>query len=717
MPHSPASNSALWSGRLEKLRSLWPKIFNRGLNFNSMTEDNITKDTEQEDPSMETVMGEGIERMNEDSDADGFDEGENEEDFGDDDFAAMFEESVQGKEIKINSLVSGTIVLISDNDVVVDIGYKSEGHIPLNQFRDANGECTIAEGDEIDVFLERYEDEHGNIQLSRTKAERMKVWEEIKRIADADETIEGVVTSKVKGGLSVDIGVAAFLPGSQIDLKPVRNLDKLIGERFEFRILKHNQKRNNVVISRRVVLEEVRESMKEQLLEKLQEGATIEGVVKNITDYGAFIDLGGLDGLLHITDISWGRVNHPSERINVGETIDVKIIKYDAERQRVSLGIKQLKEDPWTNAAENYPVGTKVAGKVISIKDYGAFVEIEEGIESLVHVSEMSWTKKIKHPTQIVNVGDAIDAVVLSIDPEKRRISLGMKQVEPNPWDSLIDKYPVGTKIEGEIKNITDFGLFVGIENDIDGLVHISDISWSKRLKHPGELYKKGETIQAVVLNLDTANQRFSLGIKQLNEDPWKNISNKLMVNDHVNGTVTNITDFGAFVELEDGVEGLVHISEITADKDEKTENVLKVGDPVTAKVLNINNDDRKIGLSIKAFTEEKEKMESGEYITDSFQQGKVSFGEILKQATEGASPGAETPEPEEAPAESAEAEDAETEVEATEEVEVTEEVETEEEVKAVEEVVAEADTAAPEAPASEDVSEDDSEKKESTDE
>ena len=589
---------------------------------------------------METVMGEGIKLMNDDSEADDFDENdgsdENDEDYGDDDFAAMFEESVQGKEIKINSLVTGTIVLISDNNVVVDIGYKSEGHIPLNQFRDANGECTIAEGDEIDVFLERYEDEHGNIQLSRTKAERMKVWEEIKRIADEDETIEGVVTSKVKGGLSVDIGVAAFLPGSQIDLKPVRNLDKLIGERFEFRILKHNQKRNNVVISRRVVLEEVREAMKEQLLEKLQEGATIAGVVKNITDYGAFIDLGGLDGLLHITDISWGRVNHPSERITVGETIDVKIIKYDAERQRVSLGIKQLKEDPWTNAADNYPVGTKVAGKVISIKDYGAFVEIEEGIESLVHVSEMSWTKKIKHPTQIVNVGDSIDAVVLSIDPEKRRISLGMKQVEPNPWDNLIDKYPVGTKIEGEIKNITDFGLFVGIENDIDGLVHISDISWSKRLKHPGEIYKKGETIQAVVLNLDTANQRFSLGIKQLNEDPWKNIGVKLMANDHVTGTVTNITDFGAFVELEDGVEGLVHISEITADKDKKADEVLKVGDSVTAKVLNINNDDRKIGLSIKAFTDEKEKLESGEYITDSFQQGKVSFGEILQQATEG---------------------------------------------------------------------------------
>ncbi len=636
-----------------------------------MTENDITNSTEQENPQAAEAVEEKEESFEQAK------EGgvEDDESFGEEDFAAMFEESLKGKDVKVGGLVSGTIVQVTDNDVVIDIGYKSEGHVPLNQFRDINGELTVKPGDEVDVFLERYEDEHGNIQLSRTKAERMKVWEEIKKIADEDGTIEGVVTNKVKGGLSVDIGVAAFLPGSQIDLKPVRNLDKLIGEKFEFRILKHNQKRNNVVISRRAVLEETREKMKAELLGKLQEGAVIEGVVKNITDYGAFIDLGGLDGLLHITDISWGRVNHPSERLNIGETIEVKIIKYDQERQRVSLGIKQLKEDPWSKAADNYPVGTRVTGKVISIKDYGAFVEIEEGIESLVHVSEMSWTKKIKHPTQIVNVGDEIEAVVLSIDPEKRRISLGMKQVEPNPWDSLIDKYPVGTKIEGEIKNITDFGLFVGIENDIDGLVHISDISWSKRLKHPGEIYKKGETIQAVVLNLDTTNQRFSLGIKQLNEDPWKNISRKLMINDHVSGTVTNITDFGAFIELEDGVEGLVHISEITSDKEKKVEEVLKVGDTVTTKVLNINDEDRKIGLSIKAYTEEKEKMESGEYITDSFQKGKVSLGEILQMATEGkkeddpaaaaaaaeeespapeAAPAEESPEPEAAPAEEA---------------------------------------------------------------
>ena len=423
-----------------------------------MTDSTITNDNDTPKEDFKEASF-SIDNKEQDLVEDNIDKENNDENF-DDDFAAMFEESIKGNEVKVGGIVKGTVVLVSNDEIVVDIGYKSEGHIPINQFRDHDGECNIAEGDEIDVFLERFEDEHGNIQLSRTKALRMKVWDKIKQIADDEDTIEGLITSKVKGGLSVDIGVPAFLPGSQIDLKPVRNLDKLIGERYEFKILKHNQKRNNVVISRRAVLEEVREELKEKLLDKLHEGATLKGTVKNITDYGAFIDLGGLDGLLHITDISWGRVNHPSERLNVGDSIDVKIIKYDAERQRVSLGIKQLKEDPWNTAFEKYPVGTRVKGKVISIKDYGAFVEIEEGIESLVHVSEMSWTKKIKHPTQVVNVGDEIDAVVLSIDPEKRRISLGMKQVEPNPWDSLIDKYPVGTKIEGEIKNITDFRYF-----------------------------------------------------------------------------------------------------------------------------------------------------------------------------------------------------------------------------------------------------------------
>jgi len=552
------------------------------------------------------------------------------EDFGN--FEQMYEESI--KDVKVGGVVKGRVIQINPDSVVVDIGYKSEGQIPLNQFTDAQGNCTIKVDDEVDVFLERYEDENGNIQLSRIKAERLKVWDDIKRIYDEEGSIPGTITGKVKGGLSVDIGVPAFLPGSQIDLKPIRNLDKLIGETFDFKILKHNQKRNNVVISRRALLEKEREALKEVLLTKLQEGAVLQGIVKNITDYGAFIDLGGLDGLLHITDISWGRVNHPTERLTVGDEVTVKIIKYDEEKQRVSLGMKQLKDDPWATAAEKYPEGTKVKGKVLSIKDYGAFVEIEEGIESLVHVSEMSWTKKIKHPSQVVSVGDEIEAVVLSVDPEKRRISLGMKQVEPNPWDTLIDKYPMGTKIEGEIKNITDFGIFVGIENDIDGLVHISDISWSKRLKHPGEEFTKGQTIQAVVLNLDKDNQRFSLGIKQLQEDPWESISKKVIAGDNVNGTVTNLTDFGAFIELEDGVEGLVHISEITADKDKKPEEVLKVGDQITAKVLNINYNDRKIALSIKGYFEEKEKLETGEYMSDSFQKGKVCLGEILQQAT-----------------------------------------------------------------------------------
>ncbi len=593
-----------------------------------MEENNIITTKEERESSKFEETGEEFQSADADQEFE-------DEDFGS--FEEMYEESV--KDVKVGGVVKGKVIQINPDSAVIDIGYKSEGQVPLNQFTDAQGNCTLKVGDEVDVFLERYEDENGNIQLSRIKAERLKVWEDIKRIYDEELSIPGTITGKVKGGLSVDIGVPAFLPGSQIDLKPIRNLDKLIGETFDFRVLKHNQKRNNVVISRRALLEKEREALKEVLLTKLQEGAVLQGIVKNITDYGAFIDLGGLDGLLHITDISWGRVNHPSERLTVGSEVTVKIIKYDEEKQRVSLGMKQLKEDPWASAGEKYPEEAKVKGKVLSIKDYGAFVEIEEGIESLVHVSEMSWTKKIKHPSQVVSVGDEIEAIVLSVDIEKRRISLGMKQVEPNPWDTLIDKYPIGTKIEGEIKNITDFGVFVGIESDIDGLVHISDISWSKRLKHPGEEFTKGQTIQAVVLNLDKENQRFSLGIKQLQEDPWETISKKVIAGDNVNGKVTNLTDFGAFVELEDGVEGLVHISEVTDDKNKKPEDILKVGEQITTKVLNINYDDRKIALSIKGYLEDKEKLETGEYMSDSFQKGKVCLGEILQQATASSSP------------------------------------------------------------------------------
>lgn len=594
-----------------------------------MEETNITNESTKRENTTVPFTGETAAMTDQESAATNLEEGEEE------DFSKLFEDSIKEVDLKVGSVVTGTVIQIGNDEVVVDIGYKSEGQIPVNQFMDEKGNLTISEGDEVEVFLERYEDEHGNIQLSRIKAERLKVWERIKKIYEEDGSISGRITGKVKGGMSVDIGVPAFLPGSQIDLKPVRNLDKIIGATYDFKILKHNQKRNNVVVSRRVLLEEERESLKKELLTRLHEGAVLTGTVKNITDYGAFIDLGGLDGLLHITDISWGRVNHPSERFTVGDEVNVKVIKYDEERQRVSLGMKQLKEDPWNQAAEKYPVGTRVRGKVISIKDYGAFVEIEEGIESLVHISEMSWTKKIKHPSQVVAAGDEIDAVVLSIDPDRRRISLGMKQVEPNPWETLMDRYPPGTKIEGEIKNITDFGIFVGIENDIDGLVHISDISWSKRIKHPGDLFAKGQTIQAVVLSLDIENQRFSLGIKQLQEDPWVKLCREVRAGDNVSGVVTNITDFGAFIELEDGVEGLVHISEISTDKTKKPTDVLKVGDTVTSKVLSINEDDRKIALSIKDFEEEKEKLESGEYIADSFSKGKVSFGEFLQQAAQ----------------------------------------------------------------------------------
>jgi small subunit ribosomal protein S1 len=469
-------------------------------------------------------------------------------------------------EIQEGEVARGTIVAVENDYVVVDIGYKSEGQIDIHEFRDADGVIKAEVGMEVDVLLERAEDEDGTIILSKEKAAKIKVWDEISRVYNADGVIHGTIVGRVKGGMSVDIGVNAFLPGSQVDLRPVRNLDSLIGQDFDFKILKFNKKRSNIVLSRRVLLEEERESKKAETLKILEEGQVMEGVVKNITDYGVFVDLGGIDGLLHITDMSWGRVGHPSEMFNISDEITVKILNFDRERERVSLGLKQLKEDPWTAAADRYPVGTRIVGRVVSLADYGAFVEVEEGIEGLIHVSEMSWTRKVRHPSKIVNVGDSVEVVVLSISPEQKRISLGMKQVEPNPWDVIAEKYPVGTTIEGRIKNITDFGLFIGIDEGIDGLVHISDISWTKRIKHPGELYKKGDEVQAIVLNIDRENERFSLGIKQLEGDPWEEIPYKYQVGTRVRGVITNVTDFGLFVELEEGIEGLVHVSEISEE-------------------------------------------------------------------------------------------------------------------------------------------------------
>ena len=540
----------------------------------------------------------------------------------------MYEESF--KRFAEGEVVNGKIISVDKDHVLVDIGYKSEGQIRIREF-EVDGEVTAKVGDTVEVMVEWWDDENEVVVLSKEKAEKVKVWDDIKTRHEADDTITGTITNRVKGGFSVDIGVQAFLPGSQADLRPIRNLDEMVGKEFDFKILKYNRKRSNIVLSRRVLLEEEREEKRSKTLATIHEGKVVAGIVKNLTEYGVFVDLGGVDGLLHITDISWGRVKHPSELFTVGDEINVKILSLDLERERVSLGMKQLTEDPWASAIDKYPVGSRISGKVVSLTDYGAFVELEEGIEGLIHVSEMSWTRKVRHPSKVVSVGEIVDALVLDIKPENRRISLGMKQAAPNPWDVISDKYPVGTTIEGKIKNITDFGLFIGIDEGIDGLVHISDISWTKRIKHPSEIYKKGDVIQAIVLEIDKAQERFSLGIKQLQADPWDTVAERYEVGKEITGTVTNVTDFGVFVELEEGIEGLVHVSEISKEKIKTPVGQFEVGQVLTAKVMNINSDERRIGLSIKRLDMEDDQELLTEYVNN---MGPVtsSFGEILRE-------------------------------------------------------------------------------------
>ncbi|MFQ5484001.1 MAG: 30S ribosomal protein S1 [Desulfobacterales bacterium] len=540
----------------------------------------------------------------------------------------MYEESFN--RFGEGEIVTGNIIALDKEHVLVDIGYKSEGRIAINEFKDENGNINVNLGDSVEVMVERWDDEEERVILSKEKAEQVKVWEDIKKRYEQDETIEGEIVNRVKGGFTVDIGVQAFLPGSQADLRPIRNLDEMVGKTFDFKILKYNRKRNNVVLSRRILLEKALEEKRNETLSSIKEGKILDGHVKNITEYGVFVDLGGLDGLLHITDISWGRVKHPAELFSIGDKITVKVLNLDVERERVSLGIKQLVADPWLDAAEKYPVGTRVSGKVVSLTDYGAFVEIEEGVEGLIHVSEMSWTRKVRHPSKVVSVSELIEAVVLDIKPESRRISLGMKQIVPNPWDLISEKYPVGTTIEGKIKNITDFGLFVGIDEGIDGLVHISDISWTKRIKHPSELFKKGDMIQAIVLDIEKSNERFSLGIKQLQEDPWKSIGERYEIGKEFTGTVTNLTDFGVFIELEEGIEGLVHVSEISKEKIKTPAGKFNIGDVITAKVMNINSEERRIGLSIKRLEMDSEQDLLSEYVNNIGPKNST-FGEILR--------------------------------------------------------------------------------------
>ncbi len=545
------------------------------------------------------------------------------------DLMDLYEESF--KRFAEGEVVTGRVISVDKDYVIVDIGYKSEGQIRIHEFQDETGQVDVKMDDKVEVMVEWWDDENEVVVLSKEKAEKVKVWEEIKRAYEADEPVEGVIASRVKGGFSVDIGVNAFLPGSQADLRPVRNLDEMVGKTYQFKVLKFNRKRSNIVLSRRVILETERESKRAATLSSIHEGKVVEGVVKNITEYGVFVDLGGVDGLLHITDISWGRVKHPSEMFSVGDEINVKILNLDLERERVSLGMKQLTPDPWSTAAEKYPVGSRVAGRVVSLTDYGAFVELEEGIEGLIHVSEMSWTRKVRHPNKVVSVGEEVEALVLDIKPDNRRISLGMKQAVPNPWDVISDKYPVGTTIEGKIKNITDFGLFIGIDEGIDGLVHISDLSWTKRIKHPSELYKKGDTVQAIVLEIDKENERFSLGVKQLQPDPWDSVAERYEVGKEITGTVTNVTDFGVFVELEEGIEGLVHVSEISKEKVKTPVGMFNVGDVLNARVMNINSDERRIGLSIKRLEMESDQEYLSDYVNN-MGPATSSFGEILRE-------------------------------------------------------------------------------------
>ncbi len=519
------------------------------------------------------------------------------------DFNQLYEDSLQG--IKEQDVVNAKVSEIGKDFVTIDFGYKSDCRIPLDEFQDFEGEIDVKAGDMVEVYVEALEDEDGVTQLSKRKAEKLRTWQKIGEIFEEGGLVRGMITARIKGGLSVDIGVKAFLPGSQVDLRPVRNLDKLLGESFDFKILKYNQKRGNIVLSRRALLEIDREEKRKKTLQILKEGAVITGHVKNITDYGVFVDLGGVDGLLHITDMTWGRIVHPSEMFGIGDEVEVLVVKYFPEDQKVSLGLKQLSNNPWEAVEKKYEIGTRVTGKIVSITDYGAFIELEPGVEGLIHISEMSWTKKVRHPSKIVQLGDEVEALVKDLDIERKRISLSMKEAEPNPWKLAMERYPIGSIVQGKVRNITDFGIFIGLDEGIDGLVHVSDISWNQRLSKPSDISRKGEDIEVKVLNIDISQERLSLGIKQLTEDPWKNLDERYPLNSEVTGTVVNLTDFGIFVEVSEGVEGLVHISEIDTEiPKEKLQQFYPVNAQIRARVIKVDLEERRLGLSIIEVTE-----------------------------------------------------------------------------------------------------------------
>jgi small subunit ribosomal protein S1 len=544
--------------------------------------------------------------------------------------AALYEETFRN--LEEGTITEGRVVALTKDKVIVDIGYKSEGMIPNDQFS-SDDLANLKIGDRLQVYIEECEDADGNLVLSKEKADKMKIWEELEKMYKDEKSIEGKIVSRIKGGMMVDIGVKAFLPGSQIDLHPVRDLDGLVGKTFPLKIIKINHRRGNVVVSRRVLLEETRDKKRQTTLANLKEGQLIQGTVKNITDYGSFIDLGGIDGLLHITDMSWGRVGHPSELFTVGDKVEVTVLKYDRETGRISLGLKQKSADPWTNVAGKYPIGTRVRGRVVSLTDYGAFVELEPGVEGLVHVSEMSWTHEVRHPSRVVAVGDQVEAAVLNVDPASRKISLGMKQTAPNPWDMIEGKYPIGTRIEGKVKSLTDFGVFVGLEEGIDGLIHISDMSWTKHIKHPSELFKKAQKVEAIVLRIDKEKERLSLGYKQLTRDPWDEvIPSKYHVGDSVTGKVSKVADFGIFVELDGGVEGLIHVSESGLDSSQKLEEKFKLQEDLTAKIIKVDREERKIALSLRDHQLDWERKQVDDYHSS---QGGIdqSLGRAVKQS------------------------------------------------------------------------------------
>ncbi len=518
---------------------------------------------------------------------------------GEGSFANLFEQSVSGGGfVKEGEIIQGTVVAIHRDEVVIDIGGKSEGIIAVSEFLDAQGQVAVKAGDKIDVYIESRENDDGLVMLSKEKADKMKVWDEISAACERDELIEGTISQRVKGGLSVTIrgGVKAFLPGSQVDLRPIRNLDKLIGQTYQFKVIKFNKKRGNIVLSRRVLLEKERDQIKTKTLETLEEGKVVKGVIKNITEYGAFVDLGGIDGLLHITDMSWGRVTHPNELFKVGDEVTVRVLKYNAETERVSLGLKQTQEDPWTHAEEAYPPGKRIRGKVMSITDYGAFVELEPGVEGLIHVSEMSWTKKVKHPSKVLEIGQEVECQVLEVDAKSKRISLGLKQLEPDPWSIFVEKYHPGDKIGGKVRSITDYGVFIGIEEGVDGMVHKSDLSWTAKVNNPADLFHKGDDVEAIILSINHDEKKVSLGIKQLHDDPWPNIFNELPPGKIVEASVVSLVDYGIFVRVRDGVEGLVSQGDIVQSE----ENPLKIGDKVQAEIANIDSQDRRITLSMR---------------------------------------------------------------------------------------------------------------------